>query len=57
MPCCQREGQFDAVPTTNWGRPETLDMWRRTWADMVNMRFEEKGLEIPFKQMDVHVVS
>lgn len=19
---------FDAVPTTNWGRPETLDMWR-----------------------------
>ena len=37
--------EFDAVPTTNWGRPETLDMWRRTWADMVNMRFEEKGLE------------
>ena len=36
--------EFDAVPTTNWGRPETLDMWREAWADMVNARFEEKGL-------------
>lgn len=36
---------FDAVPTTNWGRPETLDMWREAWADMVNAIFEEKGLE------------
>ena len=36
---------FDAVPTTNWGRPETLDLWRRAWADMVNARFEEKGLD------------
>lgn len=37
--------EFDAVPTTNWGRPETLDMWREAWADMVNARFEEKGLD------------
>ena len=37
--------EFDAVPTTNWGRPETLDMWREVWADMVNARFEEKGLD------------
>lgn len=36
--------EFDAVPTTSWGRPETLDMWREAWADMVNARFEEKGL-------------
>lgn len=36
--------EFDAVPTTNWGRPETLDLWREAWADMVNARFEEKGL-------------
>lgn len=35
---------FDAVPTTNWGRPETLDMWREAWADMVNSKLEEKGL-------------
>ena len=28
--------EFDAVPTTNWGKPETLDMWREAWADMVN---------------------
>lgn len=35
---------FDAVPTTNWGRPETLDLWRKAWADMVNSRLEEKGL-------------
>ena len=36
---------FDAVSTTNWGRPETLDLWREAWADMVNARFEEKGLD------------
>ena len=36
--------EFDAVPTTNWSRPETLDLWREAWADMVNARFEEKGL-------------
>lgn len=36
--------EFDAVPTTNWDRPETLDLWREAWADMVNAGFEEKGL-------------
>ena len=36
--------EFDAVPTTNWGNPETLDMWRQAWADMVNDKFREKGL-------------
>lgn len=37
--------EFGAVPTTSWGRPETLDMWRKAWADMVNTRFKERGLE------------
>ena len=37
--------EFDAVPTTSWGRPETLDVWREAWADMVNSKFEEKGLD------------
>lgn len=37
--------EFDAVPTTNWGKPETLEMWREAWADMVNAKFEEKGLD------------
>ena len=35
---------FDAVPTTNWGSPETLEHWREAWAAMVNAKFEEKGL-------------
>ena len=35
---------FDAVPTTDWGTPETLEHWRETWANMVNSKFEEKGL-------------
>ena len=35
---------FDAVPTTDWGSPETLEHWREVWADMVNAKFEEKGL-------------
>src|SRR5699024_11586492 len=35
---------FDAVPTTDWGSPETLEHWRETWAKMCNAKFEEKGL-------------
>ena len=35
---------FDAVPTTDWGAPETLEHWREAWAVMVNAKFEEKGL-------------
>ncbi|MDB7815934.1 MobQ family relaxase [Intestinimonas butyriciproducens] len=35
---------FDAIPTTDWGDPATLEEWRRVWAEMVNAKFEEKGL-------------
>jgi len=36
---------FDAVPTTDWGDPTTLEEWRRVWAEMVNAKFVEKGSE------------
>ena len=32
-------------PTTDWGKPETLEHWREQWAAMCNARFAEKGLE------------
>ena len=35
---------FNAVPTTDWGSPETLEYWREQWAAMCNSKFEEKGL-------------
>jgi hypothetical protein len=35
---------FNAVPTTDWGRPETLEHWRAAWAKMVNEKFAEKNL-------------
>lgn len=35
---------FNAVPTTDWGSPETLEYWREQWAAMCNAKFEEKGL-------------
>ena len=38
------DGKFDAVPTTDWGKPETLEAWREAWAAMCNAKFEEKGL-------------
>lgn len=38
------DGKFDAVPTTDWGRPETLEAWREAWAAMCNSKFEEKSL-------------
>lgn len=37
---------FDAVPTTDWGDPETLEQWRKAWADVCNAKFAEKGLDI-----------
>ncbi len=35
---------FNAVPTTDWGKPETLEVWRQAWADLCNAKFAEKGL-------------
>ena len=35
---------FDAVPTTDWGSQETFEQWRKAWAEMVNAKFVEKGL-------------
>ena len=35
---------FDAVPTTDWGAPETLEHCREAWANMVNAKLAEKGL-------------
>ena len=35
---------FNAVPTTDWGSPETLEYWRQTWAELCNAKFAEKGL-------------
>ena len=42
-----KDGQplFDAVPTTDWGSPETLEHWRKAWCDLCNAKFAEKGLE------------
>ena len=35
---------FNAVPTTDWGSPETLEHWRQTWAELCNAKFAEKVL-------------
>ena len=37
-------GKFDAVQTTDWGKPETLEAWREAWSALCNAKFEEKGL-------------
>lgn len=36
---------FNAVPTTDWGSPETLEVWRQAWADLCNAKFTEKELD------------
>ena len=40
-----KDGQplFNAVPTTDWGNPETLEHWRKSWCDLCNSKFAEKG--------------
>lgn len=37
---------FNAVPTTDWGSPETLLLWRENWANLVNDAFFQKGLTV-----------
>ena len=41
----RENGKFDAVPTTDWGKPETLEEWREAWAELCNTKFKDKGLE------------
>ena len=36
---------FNAVPTTDWGSPDTLEHWRQAWADLCNQKFVEKELD------------
>ena len=36
---------FNAVHTTDWHEPETLEHWREAWCRMVNAEFERKGLD------------
>lgn len=37
---------FNAVHTTDWHEPETLEHWREQWAAVVNTKFAEKGLDV-----------
>ena len=36
---------FNAVPTTDWGSPDTLEHWRHAWAELCIAKFAEKGLD------------
>ena len=36
---------FNAVSSTDWGKPETLEAWRQAWADLRNQKFAEKNLD------------
>ena len=46
IPDGKGEYVFNAVPTTDWGSPDTLEFWREQWAVMCNTKFEEKGLDV-----------
>ena len=37
--------KFNAVPTTDWNRPELLEQWRKAWADLVNEEFRKHGIK------------
>lgn len=52
-------GKFDAVQTTDWGKPETLEEWREAWAALCNAKFEKKGLpcRIDHRSYDRQVIE
>lgn len=37
---------FNAIHTTDWHEPETLERWREAWSVLCNGKFEEKGLDV-----------
>lgn len=37
---------FNAIHTTDWHEPETLEHWREAWCQMVNAEFEKKGITV-----------
>lgn len=37
--------KYNAVPTTDWNRPEVLGEWRKAWADLVNEEFRKRGIK------------
>lgn len=37
--------KYNAVPTTDWNRPEVLEEWRKSWADLVNEEFAKHGIK------------
>ena len=37
--------KYNAVPTTDWNRPEVLDAWRKAWADLINEEFRKRGID------------
>ncbi len=41
----QKRWKYMAVPTTDWGSPETLETWRQNWCELCNKKFKEKGLD------------
>ena len=45
-PVLNKKGKqkYDDPFTTDWGKPETLEVWRENWAKIVNEKFAEKGL-------------
>lgn len=45
-PVLNKKGKqkYDDPFTTDWGKPETLEIWRENWAKIVNEKFAEKGL-------------
>ena len=45
-PVLNKKGKqkYDDPFTTDWGKPETLEIWRENWARIVNEKFAEKGL-------------
>ncbi len=40
---------FNAVHTTDWHEPETLEAWREAWCNLVNGKLEEKGTRLPHR--------
>ena len=37
--------KYNAVPTTDWNRPEVLEQWGKAWADLVNEEFRKHGIK------------
>ena len=48
---------FNAVPTTDWGSPETLEYWRQTWAELCMAASKSQKIQAEIEKVKAKIAE